>query len=181
MKQALTALILSTSALAGICASAQSAVQAPAKTKASHEAKGVQAQLVDEGVYETSSSADNLTILQPTPEKTGESTGLRLVNSTNTLTAKKGLSFGFRFMLKGALNGRVSGFEMFTSHPPMRGADGVVHSSQTSPIDITFENGVARDGNIYMLSEDFEVLPGKWTMAIRYQGKTLLSRKFELQ
>ena len=172
MKHPLPALLFSIAALAGFCTGAQSATQPPAKTKAAQE---VQAQLVDEGIYETGGNAENALTPQSQPA------GLRLVTSTSTLVAKKGVSFGFRFALKAPLNGRIPGFEMLTSHPPMRVADGIVSTSQTTPIEIEFTDGAARDGNIYMLSEDFEVLPGIWTLEIRYKGKSLMSRKFTLK
>ena len=84
-------------------------------------------------------------------------------------------------MLKGPYEGAVSGFEMHVDHPAMRGVDGRTHTTQTAPIEIDFEKGVAHHDIVYILSEDFEVLPGEWALEIRFQGKPVLSRRFTLR
>ena len=137
--------------------------------------------LVDEGVYEILGDTQNIAAPQTAAGKIGEHGGLNLLAATNSLIAKKGITFGYRFVLKGPYDGSVSGFEMHVVHPAMRGVDGKTHTTQTAPIEIDFEKGIAYHDIVYILSEDFEVLPGEWALEIRFQGKPVLSRRFTLR
>lgn len=140
----------------------------------------IEVKLLDEGLYEVLGATQDLAAPDTAPGRITEHDGLRLIQATNTFVARKKLVFGFRFALRAQLFGEVSSFEMATIHPPMRGVDGQVHTSQLAPMTVAFENGVAYQELVYALSEDFEVLPGEWTLEVRYKSHLLISRKFTL-
>jgi hypothetical protein len=158
-----------------------SPTQQSAPTTRSAPAAAMEVALIDEGVYETLGDTQNIAAPQTAAGKVGEHGGLNLLIATNSLIAKKGTTFGFRFTIKGSYDGPISGFEMHAVHPPMRGVDGKTHTTQTAPIEIDFEKGIAYHDVVYILSEDFEVLPGEWALEIRFQGKSLVSRRFLLR
>ncbi len=109
---------------------------------------------------------------------------IRLLRSTLSLEARKGATFGCRERVKAGVarpDGPMHGVEMRVLHPPMRTPDGRVQTVSTAAIDWFFEGGVARDDVMYTLSEDFEVLPGRWTLQLLLDGQVLASREFTLR
>jgi hypothetical protein len=177
MRLTATLIFLSTLTVCGCTTSTQSVTPAAVSTALT----AIEVALIDEGVYETLGDTKNVEAPQTAAGKVGEHGGLELLEATRTLVAEKGVTFGYRFALKGPYNGTVGGFEMHAEHPSMLGVDGKSHTSQTVPIEIDFEGGLAYHDVVYVLSEDFEVLPGNWTLEIRFQGKPLISRHFILR
>jgi hypothetical protein len=133
------------------------------------------------GQYET--VGDVVDVPQPNTAagKMSEHEKIRLVRAGNQIPAKKGNAFGFRYRVEGKRDGPMTGAEMHVVHPPMQGVDGRIHTTTTASIDLYFESGVAEEDIIYMLSEDFEVLPGTWILQIRFDGKVAATRTFELR
>jgi hypothetical protein len=152
---------------------------APASAPAA-QSQEIVAEIVDLGVYETLGE----TIDTPAPNtaagKVGEHGGLNLLRAATSLKAERGISFGYRYRLRANYEGEVSGFEMHVIHPSMRGVDGKLHTSTTAPTELFFDGGVADGDIIYILSEQFEVLPGAWTLQIRYKGTVVISKTFQL-
>jgi Domain of unknown function (DUF3859) len=105
----------------------------------------------------------------------------RLVETTTTVKARKGVVFGFKYEIRGLRDGEHSGFEMRVTHPPMKGPDGRVSTLSQAPTFIDSQAGVAGNDLLYKLSQDFEVLPGQWTLEALYQGRVVLSKTFVLQ
>jgi hypothetical protein len=139
------------------------------------------AEIYETGIFETVGEVRSVDAPQTAPGKVGEYSGIKLVEATTSFATKKGLTFGFRYRVTGPKDGEVQGFEMFVMHPPMRGTDGKMHTIQSAPIELFFENKVAKDDVVYILAEDFEVLPGTWTLQVRLAGKPILSRTFVLK
>lgn len=170
-----SSLFLAVCLLVGLSSVASAAAPAP-----TGRAPDVSVMLIDEGSYEILGNVESKDAPQTAPGKTSEFEALRPLNPSITVPAVKGATFGFRFILKGHFDGPVPGFEMVARHPPMRGVDGQMHTSQSAPIMIDFYIGAARDAIVYTLNEDFEMLPGPWALEVRYQGQLLMSRKFTL-
>ena len=105
-----------------------------------------------------------------------------LLQSGSVFAANKGLNFGFRYVLHSPGEDRcgVEGFEMFIVHPLIKGPDGQERTTSKIPFKLCFNDGKADDFLIYSLEEDYEVLPGSWTMQLCKDGKVLLSRSFTL-
>jgi hypothetical protein len=140
----------------------------------------IQATLIDEGIYERVGEEKTIDAPDMAAGKRSEHDGIRLVRATSSLPAQKGITFGFRYKLKAPLDGVLAGFELMILHPPMRGVDNKIHTSQSAPIEIDFYKGESDHDILYVLSEDFEVLPGEWVLQVRYLGSVLISRKFNL-
>lgn len=105
-----------------------------------------------------------------------------LLQSGSVFSASKGLNFGYRYNLHSPGDNRcsVGGFDMFIVHPPIKGPDGQWRTTSTIPMKVCFNDGKAEDFLIYGLEEDYEVLPGSWTLQVRKDGQVLISRSFTL-
>lgn len=133
------------------------------------------------GIYETEGDVENYSAPQIAAGKVGLHGGSKLLSVTQNIPARKGVNFGFRFKLAAKRNGAMGGFEMFVEHPPMRGVDGKVHTSQRAPLYVEFIDGQTNDDFLYMLEQDFEVLPGEWKLSLLLHGVPVISRSFNLQ
>jgi hypothetical protein len=136
--------------------------------------------ILDVGVYETLGD----TVIKAAPStaagRVSEHEGLNLLGATDRLRAQRGVVFGYRYRIVGQLQGEADDFEMHVIHPSMRGVDGKFHTSQTAPIKLFFENGAVEDHIVYTLREAFEVLPGTWTLQIRFKGTPVITKSFTL-
>lgn len=141
---------------------------------------GIRVDVLEEGAFETRGDVASIDAPQTPAGKTGEYSEIRLLRSGSEFKAVKGLTFGFRYKLTGPFKGPMMGYEMHVIHPPMVGQDGKTLTTTTAPLELYFANGVARDDIVYLLSEDFEVLPGRWTLQILLDGKPLISRDYLL-
>jgi hypothetical protein len=110
-----------------------------------------------------------------------EHDALQLVESTRSLRAAQGITFGFRYRLSGLPGKEPAGFSMRALHPPMKGADGKRRTVSTAPLALEAEQGVAENDIVYTLGEPAEVLPGRWQLQLLHRGRVVLAREFELK
>ena len=96
-------------------------------------------------------------------------------STTNVLLAK-GTAFGFDFRIDGAPTSRPVRLTHLTTHPRMKKPDGTVLERQTFDRDVTSSNGTISGSLWYTLREDFELVPGKWSLSV-LQGTTVLIQK----
>jgi len=177
MRRKYLLIFLASILMVGFHAASQSAPEDPVRS-VTGDLKFV---ITEQGQYKSLGEVLDLAAPNTASGKIGEHRGIRLIRSGASIPAKKGVIFGFRYRVEGQRDGPMMGAQMHVMHPPMRGVDGKLHSSQTASIDLFFENGVAEDDIVYVLSEDFEVLPGVWTLQILFDGKPAASRSFELR
>ena len=139
-------------------------------------------ELVEEGSFRMIGNSRAHDAPDAATGKTNKVDEAELLQSGSVFAANKGLNFGFRYVLHSPGENRcgVDGFEMFIVHPPIKGPDGQERTTSTIPMKVCFNDGKAEDFLIYSLEEDYEVLPGSWTMQVRKEGEVLLSRSFTL-
>ena len=145
-------------------------------------AASLAAELVEEGSFRMIGNSRAHDAPGAATGKTNKVDEAELLQSGSVFAANKGLNFGFRYVLHSPGENRcgVDGFEMFIVHPPIKGPDGQERTTSTIPMKVCFNDGKAEDFLIYSLEEDYEVLPGSWTMQVRKEGEVLLSRSFTL-
>lgn len=112
--------------------------------------------------------------------QTSEHSGAELISSETKLKAVQGAVFGYSFRLRGVADGVNADFQMRVLHPAMRGRDGKTQTVSTVPLEVYGVAGFSEDDILYILSEDFEVLPGKWTLQLLHKGSVVISREFQL-
>jgi Domain of unknown function (DUF3859) len=151
----------------------------PADTESAHA--GIRPQVLQSGLFEILGDAVDEAASRTAAGKVSSHEGEKLRRTTRTLRALKGVAFGFRYRLYAQREGPMHGLEMHVLHPPMRGTDGKMHSVSTAPTDAFFEGGMSDNSIIYILAEDWEVLPGVWTLQVLLDGKVLISRSYRLE
>jgi len=101
-----------------------------------------------------------------------------VVSETDKIPLKKGMAFGFDFHLEGLPTDRPFHVKYVTTHPRMVKPDGTVLFQQVSEHDETVPMGDGDGHYWYTMRESFEVVPGEWTLAVWYNDKVLVQRKF---
>ena len=98
--------------------------------------------------------------------------------TTQAIPAQQGVRFGFRFVVVGAPAGTVVPLHMVTIFPPPGLTNPATQQPKaqseydtTAPIGQTWFKG-------YTLTNDWEVMPGIWTMQIWYQGHKMAEQQF---
>jgi Domain of unknown function (DUF3859) len=103
------------------------------------------------------------------------------ISAETVFKAERGKSFGFTFRITGLPEGPTPDFEMRAVHPPMKGPSGSTSSVSTAATEVFTDGGVAENEILYTLSEEFEVLPGQWTLQLLFKGQPVISKRFTLQ
>jgi hypothetical protein len=140
------------------------------------------AELIEEGSFRMLGDVNSYSAPLAATGKANEFDGAVLLERGSVFPARKGLNFGYRYVLHNEGEDRcgVDGYETRVIHPPMVGRDGKSHTESIIPTTFCFKGGKAEDFVIYALEEDSEVLPGAWTLQLRKHGQVLLSRSFTL-
>jgi hypothetical protein len=108
-------------------------------------------------------------IFKPTNEST-----YQIVNSAETIKAKKGTRFGVLFILKGDEYSRAFGNDVEIESVLTFQADGEIHTEESKNKTIQRLN---RSSFLsYTFNEISDIEKGKWTFELRYRGTSLLKK-----
>ncbi len=104
--------------------------------------------------------------------------GRTFQSATTNVVLAKGTTFGFDFLIDGAPTDRPVRLTHLTTHPKMKKPDGTVVERQTFDRDITSSNGTITGSLWYTLREDFELVPGEWSLSVIQGTAVLVEKKF---
>lgn len=90
----------------------------------------------------------------------------------------KGVGFGFDFRIEGAPADDAVRLTTVITHPAMRKPDGKVLWHQVFENDVRGKNGTITGSLWYTLREDYELLPGDWTLAVLHHDTVLVEKRF---
>ena len=103
---------------------------------------------------------------------------IELVQRTDHIPAIRGTRFGFRFIIKGSSQGQQIKIVRRNLVPGLR-------NPKTGNIFYSYEYELAK--NIgeetyagYSFDENWELIPGKWTFQIFYEGRKLAEKTFNV-
>ena len=100
---------------------------------------------------------------------------------TDTIPAVRGTSFGVRFTIRGLPASTTVRLRKVVRHPVMKRPDGTTSTGYETTIDLPVDHeGAAAATEGYGLDEDFELLPGHWSIEIWLGERRLLSETFSL-
>ena len=102
--------------------------------------------------------------------------GRAFQSATTNVVLAKGTAFGFDFRIDGAPTDRPVRLTHLITHPKMTRPDGTVLEKQTFDRDVSSSQGTISGSLWYTLREDFELVPGKWSLSV-LQGTTVLVEK----
>jgi hypothetical protein len=70
---------------------------------------------------------------------------------------------------------------MRVKHPRTTKPDGTVSTGFDEMLSFSPKKGrIKRRGDYYALSEDWEMLPGQWTLSMVYEGRVLCEKVFHV-
>ncbi len=99
-------------------------------------------------------------------------------SATTNVVLVKGTAFGFDFRIDEVPTGGPVRLTHVITHPKMKKADGTVFEKQTFERDVTSDNGTISGSLWYTLREDFELVPGEWSLSVLQGTRVLVQKKF---
>jgi hypothetical protein len=107
--------------------------------------------------------------------------GRTFLSAATNVTLLKGVSFGFDFRIEGAPADRPVRLTHVIKHPKMTKPDGTVLERQAFYRDVTGNEGTILGRLWYTMREDFELLPGDWTLSVLQGTSVLVEKKFTVE
>lgn len=101
-------------------------------------------------------------------------------SATTNVWLAQGTAFGFDFRIDGAPSNRPVRLTHLITHPKMRKPDGTILEKQTFERDVTSSNGTISGSLWYTLREDFELVPGTWSLSVLQGTTVLVEKKFSV-
>ncbi len=110
-------------------------------------------------------------------QEVGEAT---LVKKTTDIPLKKGIIFGIVWKAQGLPSIPIK-IAMRVKHPQTNKPDGTVSTGFDEMLPFfPQKGGIKERGDYYALSEDWEMLPGEWSLSIVYESKVLCEKVFRV-
>lgn len=103
---------------------------------------------------------------------------LAITQATDTIPLRKGVAFGFTWRAEGLP--KVVRIKYVIEHPQITKPDGTKLTRFEESVERETQNGVLQTIDCYALSEDHELVPGLWSLAIVYDGSVLAKRTFKV-
>ena len=143
-----------------------------------HAEKITGAEIVEYGVFEKIASQGLLDAPNALDGKIHGVIEGKLVESTTTIKASIGTSFGIRVKLLGEPDGKMITCGFRWIHPKMTDP-GSGHSSEGDQWESQPRINHPRYTG-YTFDNDWELVPGKWTIQVLYGGKVLTEKTFNV-
>ena len=142
------------------------------------QAQDPTATIVEFGIYEVVMKGIQYKHNESTAGYAQEAVEVRLVEKTTTIPLKKGIVFGFEWEAQGLPDMPIK-IAMRVKHPRTTKPDGTVSTGFDEMLSFFPEKGrIERRGDYYALSEDWEMLPGEWTLSMVFEGRVLCEKVF---
>jgi Domain of unknown function (DUF3859) len=133
--------------------------------------------IVERGLFHTETARRTLDSNSPTG-RLSTVANIKLVKSTTTIPARRGVEMGIRIVIDGAPKGARIPLKVI-EHFPKAG----VHNPKTQAITYLYEHRFTmkigdRHYEGYSLDNPWEVVPGVWTFDVWYHGHKMAEQKF---
>jgi hypothetical protein len=138
------------------------------------------AKIVDFGIYEIAEKGVRYEHKESTAGYATEGGRVVLVTRTTEIPLRKGISFGIEWEAEGLPSVPVR-ITYRIKHPRTTKPGGTVSTGFEEALPFLPEGGkILRRVDNYVLSEDWEMLPGEWSLAIVYEGNVLCEKVFHV-
>ena len=104
---------------------------------------------------------------------------LRITRETDVIPLQKGISFGITW--RAANLPERAEIAWRVDHPPITRPDGVTLDRDEEALIAPTKAGRIETTDCFMLGQDHELVPGKWTLSILHKGQLLVQRTFHVQ
>lgn len=142
-----------------------------------------EAKIVDYGIYTLTAKKVSIPSDTDTAGYTSyvqKKTDVVLETQTTQIPTKKGTVFGFRFDILSWPDGWHDKITLKYEHPEIVRPDGKKSTGFEIRKRTRERKAPPDDGIVYSLSEDFELVPGKWTLSVLYKDEPVLTKTFTL-
>jgi len=138
------------------------------------------ATIVNFGIYEVVESGRKYEHKESTAGYAEEGVKVTLVKKTTDIPLKKGVIFGIEWEAQGLPDIPIK-IAMRVKHPQTTKPDGTVSTGFDEMLPFSPKKGrIKKRGDYYGLSEDWEMLPGEWSLSMVYEGKVLCEEVFRV-
>ncbi len=110
----------------------------------------------------------------------GDSQDIRLAIKTKIIPLTKGLIFGYKWRIQGLKDDRPIEIMYRMKHPPIVNLKGVRSKKSDVPMQIMPIGGAYEGIATYSLSEDYELVPGIWTLTILFGEQIIAEMSFQV-
>lgn len=100
---------------------------------------------------------------------------------TTIVPATRGAAFGFSYRLDFVPKDHPVRLTQVIRHPPLKKPDGPVIRHQISSQEVRSSDGHVEGKLWYILREDYEVVPGEWTVSLLQGRRVLLEQRFTVK
>lgn len=103
---------------------------------------------------------------------------LEIVADATVIPLKKNVAFGFAWRATGLPDDAEVDF--IIQHPRITRPDGKALEGFVETLKPPSHDGVVLSTDCYILSEDHELVAGKWVIEVKYKGRSLARREFDV-
>lgn len=139
----------------------------------------IELEVLDAGIYENEFNGYQLRDNNVVAGHTKPSHTMRLVNKTNKVKGEIGVVFGFRFKPKQSDQMSNTQVKYCGSHPPMKNKLTEVQL-ETECFDYIIKPNKIQ-WHTFVIENDWEIVPGKWSLYIEQNNKILAKRDFIIE
>ena len=140
----------------------------------------VTARIVDYGIYKIIDPGAYYAHPESTAGYASQGVKLTLINRTTRVPLQKGIVFGLEYEAEGfGFDGPVL-IIYRVKHPSITRPDGTVTTGFDEEFPSIVSEGKLKTGDFYCLSEDWELVPGEWSIAVIYEGRVLVEKTFQV-
>jgi len=141
----------------------------------------VTARIVNFGIYEVVKKGTLYEHRESTAGYTEKGGGVAFVKSTTEIPLKKGITFGIEWEAEGFPDKMPIEIIWRVKHPRTTKPDGTVSAGFDETLRFRPKEGkIERSIDCYILTEDWEMLPGEWSLSVVYEGKVLCEKVFHV-
>jgi len=124
-------------------------------------------------------------VVEETPEttsgRTRTATVVEVVSQTNRIPARLGVRFGFTYSVTNLPARAQVVWKKIVKHPPIHKPDGSTSRGFTFlERHVTSPTGTIETFTGYGFDHAYELVPGKWSIALWYDNKRLVEQTFEV-
>lgn len=105
----------------------------------------------------------------------------KYLEKTVTVKIKKNIGFGFEYKINNLPDNKSDKIEVIAKHPSITNNEGITYTVSRDFWPIRPVNGVYNNALVYFFSNRYEMVPGEWTLIIKYNNKTLINKTFYVE
>jgi hypothetical protein len=136
--------------------------------------------VVEFGIYEVVKRGIEYEHKESTAGVAEQGVEVAFVKRTTEIPLKKDIVFGIEWEAEGLPDTPVK-ITWRVKHPRTTKPDGTVSTGFDETLPFLPEKGrIQKRGDYYILSEDWEMLPGDWSLSVVYEGRVLCEKVFHV-